>query len=388
MPKFGSASLLPLQASVSSVSFPVNNLPASAHVLQPPSAVPLQTMSSNILTSGSFANGQPESLPVPMLPAQPGTGFVSLSPAFAGGDFSSSGVNPPPVFLSALHCHAAPVQTQHNVPFVPHTVSPNTNNYHTSDAKLWRLSATTPVVTPVQCCNAGSIFSNVTTSVPPCNTAAPYTSVETVDFNTPPFLLQHVPHFTKNSNTGYWPVNEDYAPSFANPNKGCSSDRRLCARELAEFLMHSHKDLLPEWELAQFDGNPLNWHEWFGQFTSTVDSAVLTDDTKLSYLQTLVTGTAKTAIAEFFYSGVLYKEALATLQRKFGQPHAIVAAHLEKLNTFPPRKMHNSENVINFSSAKSGLVAVFKSLSFEDDLKSVNLFNQIVSKLPPNLKEA
>ena len=83
---------------------------SSAQVLPPPSVVPLQTMSSNI-TNGSFANGRPESLPVPMLQAEPGTGFVSLSPAFSGSDFSSSGANPPPVFLSAPHCHAAPVQT-------------------------------------------------------------------------------------------------------------------------------------------------------------------------------------------------------------------------------------------------------------------------------------
>ena len=178
MPQFGSASLLSLQASVSfpaSVPFPVNNMHSSAHVLPPPSAVPLQTMNSNI-TNGSFAIAQPESLPVPMLPAQPGSGFVSLSPAFAGGGFSSSGVNPTPVFFSAPNCHAAPVQTQHTLPFVPHTVSPSINDYYTSDANLWRLAATTLIVTPAQCCNAGNIFSNVTTVVPSCNTAAPYTS--------------------------------------------------------------------------------------------------------------------------------------------------------------------------------------------------------------------
>ena len=152
--------------------------------------------------------------------------------------------------------------------------------------------------------------------------------------------------------------------------------------------MHSSKDHLPEWKLAQFDGNPFNWHEWYVQFKSAVDSAVLTDDTKLTYLKTLVTGKAKTGFAEFSYSGVMYKDALATLQRKFGQPHAIVGAHLDKLNTFPPLKMHNWENVISFSSAISGLVAVFKSLSFNDDLKSVNLLKQAVSKLPPNLEQA
>ena len=282
MPQFGSASLLPLQASVPSVSFPVNNMQSNAHVLPPLSAVPLQTMSSNI-TNGSFAIGQPESLPVPMLPAQPGSGFVSLSPAFAGSGFSSSGVNPPPVFFLAPNCHAAPFQTQQNDPFVPDTVSPNINDYYKSNANLWRLAATTPIVTPAQCFNAGNVFSNVTTVVPPCNTAAPYTSGGTVYFNSPPVQPQHVPHFVNYTNTGYQPVNEDYAPSSASPNQGCLSDRPLSARELAELLMHSRKDHLPEWKLAQFDGNPLNWHEWFGQFESTVDSAVLTDDSKLTY---------------------------------------------------------------------------------------------------------
>ena len=106
-----------------------------------------------------------------MLPAHSGSGFVSLSPAFTGGGFSSSRVNPPPVFFSAPNYHAAPVQTQHNVPFVHHTLSPNINDYYTSDANLWRLAATTPVVTLVQC-----VFLNKTIVVPTCNTAAPYTS--------------------------------------------------------------------------------------------------------------------------------------------------------------------------------------------------------------------
>ena len=84
----------------------------------------------------------------------------------------------------------------------------------------------------------------------------------------------------------------------------------------------------------------------------------------------------------------MYEDALATLQRKFGQPIAIVGAHFDKLITFPPIKMQNSENINSFSSAISDLVAVLKSLSFNDDLKSVNLLNQAFSKLPPNLKEA
>ena len=183
-------------------------------------------------------------------------------------------------------------------------MSPNINDYPTSDANLWRLAATTPIVTPAQCCNGGKKIFNVKLVVPLCNTAAPYTSGETVYFNTPPVHLQHVPLFVIYTNTGYEPVNEDYAPSSAYPNQGCSSDRPLSAREVAEFIMHSRKDHPPERKLAQFDGNPLNWVEWFGQFKSTVDSAVHPDDTKLTYLKTLVTIKAKTIIAEFSYGCV------------------------------------------------------------------------------------
>ena len=46
----------------------------------------------------------------------------------------------------------------------------------------------------------------------------------------------------------------------------------------------------------------------------------------------------------------MYKDALRTLERKFGQPQAVVSAHLDKLSNFPPRKMHNSDNIINYSS--------------------------------------
>ena len=84
----------------------------------------------------------------------------------------------------------------------------------------------------------------------------------------------------------------------------------------------------------------------------------------------------------------MYKDALRTLERKFGQPQAVVSAHLDKLNSFPPLKMHNSDNIINYSGCISRLVGVFKSLSYDSDLKSAALLNTAVQKLPPNMKES
>ena len=157
--------------------------------------------------------------------------------------------------------------------------------------------------------------------------------------------------------------------------------------DLAQLSTISRRDPLPEWKLESYDGNPLQWHEWFGQFRSAVDSAPLSADVKLTYLKTLVTGKAKTAIANFAYCGSMYQEALRTLERKFGQPQAVVGAYLEKLSNYPAVKMHSSDSIVSYASVITSLVSVFQSLSYEADLKSASLLNLAVSKLPPNMKE-
>ena len=180
----------------------------------------------------------------------------------------------------------------------------------------------------------------------------------------------------------YTSENKQYGPFTS------SGSKPITNQDLAEILTLSQKGPLPEWKLSSFDENPLQWPEWFGQFKSAIDAKDLSDDVKLTYLKTLVSGKAKKAIAEFAYSGVFYRDALKTLERKFGQPQTIVAAHLEKLSNFPPLKMHNSESIISFASCISSLVAVLKSLGFEYDLKSTSVLNQVILKLPPNMKES
>ena len=226
-------------------------------------------------------------------------------------------------------------------------------------------------------------FSAVTPIVPPNNFVS-YTSGGTVFFAQP----ENFSHANQPFVPDYHGSSLSYTAPTTGNSPGADVERPLSAREFVNILMHSRKDHLPEWKLTQFDGNPLNWHEWFGQFISTADSVILSDDEKLAYLKTLVVGKAKSAIAEYSYSGVLYKDALAHLQRNFGQPHAVVGAHLDKLSNFLPLKMHNLENVFWLFLYNFWTCRVFKSLSFNDDLKSVKLLNQAVSKLPTNLKEA
>ena len=151
-------------------------------------------------------------------------------------------------------------------------------------------------------------------------------------------------------------------------------------------ITSNRNDPLPEWKLSQYSGDLLQWHEWYGQFRSAIDFQSLTDDVKLTYLETLVTSKNKTAIAEFSYCGEMYKDGLRSSERKFDQPQAVVSEHFYKLNSFPPLKMHKSNSFINYSGCISSLVGVYKSLSCDLDLKSAAFLNTAVQKLTPNLK--
>ena len=76
--------------------------------------------------------------------------------------------------------------------------------------------------------------------------------------------------------------NKQYGPFTS------SGSKPITNQDLAEILTLSQKGPLPEWKLSSFDGNPLQWPEWFGQFKSAIDAKVSSDDVKLTYLKTLV----------------------------------------------------------------------------------------------------
>ena len=56
----------------------------------------------------------------------------------------------------------------------------------------------------------------------------------------------------------------------------------LTVQGLAQLLAASKKDHHLEWKLSEYNGDPLQWHEWFGQFKTAMNSASATDDVKLT----------------------------------------------------------------------------------------------------------
>ena len=314
----------------------------------------------------------------------PNTGHVQVPQSTT----TLQGTNAPSVFVSA----SAFLATATSIPISTVTV-PASHVLPNLSAWTFPTGPSNPpvIVNPVT--SSATVFPTVLPATSVASTSSPVIPVTgggTVYYINPTSLAT-VPAPSSAPVSTTFPAVPSTATPLATPpsvNVPQPATTSFTVQDLAQLLASSKRDHLPEWKLAQYSGDPLQWHKWFGHFKSAIDSAPLTDDVKLTYLKTLVSGKAKTAIAEFAYCGTMYKDALKTLERKFGQPQTVVSAYLDKLANYPPVKMHNSDSIISYSATVSSLVGVFRSLKNLQDLSSASLLGQAVQKLPPNLKEA
>ncbi len=92
---------------------------------------------------------------------------------------------------------------------------------------------------------------------------------------------------------------------------------------------------LPKLSLPEFDGTILNWHQFWDQFSSNIDSRNIADVDKLLYLKTSLKGDAKKTIDGLETTNRNYQIALTTLRERYGKPSHLIDAHyaaLSKLN--------------------------------------------------------
>ena len=123
-------------------------------------------------------------------------------------------------------------------------------------------------------------------------------------------------------------------------------------------------------------------------FESTCCKPSVSLDHRMRYLKLFTSGKAKATINGFGYLGVHFDQAFTSLQKRFGAPHIIVWAQIEKLSKHPQVKMHNSTSIIEFSQVVNSFVSVLSAENFFGDLQSSSNLSLVVSKLPINLRES
>ena len=90
--------------------------------------------------------------------------------------------------------------------------------------------------------------------------------------------------------------------------------------------------LLPKVEIKTFDGNPLNWHSFYGTFSSLVhETYELPSVQKFHLLKNPLAAEASSAIASLNATGENYIAAWELLKRRYDQPRQIIHAHINSL---------------------------------------------------------
>ncbi|XP_065180039.1 uncharacterized protein LOC135810477 [Sycon ciliatum] len=93
---------------------------------------------------------------------------------------------------------------------------------------------------------------------------------------------------------------------------------------------------LPQLKLSQFNGDIMDWPEFWQTFESSVGlRQSLPDVSKFTYLKSVLTGVAAAAIEGIPITAANYPIAVTMLKDKFGQPELIVATLYRKLAQLP-----------------------------------------------------
>ena len=144
---------------------------------------------------------------------------------------------------------------------------------------------------------------------------------------------------------------------------------------------------IPKVKLPQFDGNSLEWPQWFGLFQALVDSQPsLSSTEKMVHLQAAVTGLAQKSIAGFMYNPSLYQDALNVLKERFGRERDVVRAHLNALFNAPRPSASSASALEEFYATVNCTVTVLNALQYDGDLHSHENLQRVVEKLPPDLR--
>ena len=151
--------------------------------------------------------------------------------------------------------------------------------------------------------------------------------------------------------------------------------------------MHTRNVKLPQLKLAKFEGNPLNWINFWELFKSSVhERQDLPAPAKFQYLLGQLEGEAARLVAGFSHSATDYAEAIDLLLKTYGQEHILTQSRLNAILDLPSPKP-TSESLSNFRSSFEGHLRVLKSSGSDIEHSGYVFAHILLRKLDKQTKD-
>ncbi|XP_030593856.1 uncharacterized protein LOC115786006 [Archocentrus centrarchus] len=144
---------------------------------------------------------------------------------------------------------------------------------------------------------------------------------------------------------------------------------------------------LPPTNMIKFNGDPLQYWKFMRLFTTMVDKESVAAEEKLTRLHQYTEGKAQDAVSHCLYNpdpSAGFKEALERLKTRFGNPHTISQAWVEKVLNF--KEIRDNVQLRDFADQLRGCKDTLSAMKCEEELSGRRTLVEIISKLPPDLR--
>ncbi len=150
----------------------------------------------------------------------------------------------------------------------------------------------------------------------------------------------------------------------------------------------SSKVKLPRLTLQPFDGELTTWTPFWDSFKAAVhDNRALSDIDKFNYLRGLLQRTALEAISGLSLTAANYLEAVAILEKRFGNKPQIVAKHMDVLiHVDAVTSTHNVKGLRRLYDLVESNVRSLRSLGVESASYGSLLASVLITKIPQELQ--
>ena len=145
---------------------------------------------------------------------------------------------------------------------------------------------------------------------------------------------------------------------------------------------------LPKLYLPKFGGMATDWPSWWDQFRATIDESELPAVTKMTYLQGLLEGEAKSTIEGLTLTQKHYEVAKQLLEERYGRRELIVFSHIQALINLKS-KDDCKDNLSKLKSIQDQVnirVRSLEALGVDSRSSGVFLTPLILSRLPSDVR--
>ena len=126
---------------------------------------------------------------------------------------------------------------------------------------------------------------------------------------------------------------------------------------------------LPKIEIAQFDGSPLDWPRFWGQFIETVDKRSVAPVNKFAYLCGFLSPKVKTVIEGLPFTPEGYNRAKSILEDRYGKNSEVIKAYVKLIMNLPTISEINLQKIHKFNDQLTHAVQPLQTLK---KLETVN----------------